>query len=346
MRDLAQLPKAHLHVHLESTIRAATYRDLTGRPLPETPVRYVDFRGFADHNAPIRAAPRTAADFARLAVEFCADQAADGVRYAEVTVTAAAHGDRLGDPDLPLAAVLDGLAEGQARHDIDCRVLLDHSRRRSVQRARRTLDLARRHPEMVIGLGLAGDESHPLTPFADICREAADAGLRLVHHAGETTLPTLGVANIREAIGLGRAERIGHGIAALADPDLVAELRERRIPLEVCPTSNVLLGLVPDLAAHPFPRLRAAGLAVTVNTDIPCHTHTTLTSEYTRLRDTFGYSDETLADLARASVTAAFAPDATKARLHRDIDAWLATTPTAEPFEDRLPTQHDRLPTQ
>ncbi len=160
---------------------------------------------------------------------------------------------------MPLLAVLDGLAQGQEEHDIECRVLLDHSRRRSVERAWRTLDLARRYATRgVIGIGLAGDEAFPAKPFAEVGDAARDAGLHLVHHAGEAAGPE----SIREALDAGHAERIGHGIRILDDPDLVAEVRERRIPLEVCPTSNVALGLravdrrAPD---RPVGRGRPAG---------------------------------------------------------------------------------------
>lgn len=198
-------------------------------------------------------------------------------------------------------------------------VLLDHPRRRSVERFRRTVRLARRFRDAgVVGVGFAGAEEHPLAPFADVVTEAADAGLHLVHHAGETAGP----ASIREAIGVGRAERIGHGIRALEDPDLVAELRDRRIPLEVCPSANVALGLVPGLAAHPLPVLRDAGLVVTLSTDVPAETGWSLPAEYAAVREVHGWDDAELAALARASVDASFAPDPVRARLHPGIDAW------------------------
>ncbi|MEW9555616.1 adenosine deaminase [Nonomuraea sp. NPDC050783] len=313
MRDVRALPKAHLHVHLESTVRPETARDLGGERPPET--GFASFREFADARARVRGLLRAPEHFRRVAVEFCEDEAAQGTRWAEVTFTAAAHGERLGEPEMPLEAVLDGLAEGSARYGIECRVLLDHSRRRPVERLWRTYKLAVRHDE-VIGLGVAGDEAYPLAPFAPVCDAARDAGLRLTHHAGETA----GAASVREALTLGHAERIGHGIRVLDDPELVAELRERGVPLEVCPTSNVLLGLVPSLAGHPLPRLRAAGLAVTVNTD----GETALADEYARLREVFGYGDRELAELARASIDASFAPPEVKTRLRGEVDAWLA----------------------
>ncbi|MFC4562484.1 adenosine deaminase [Nocardiopsis mangrovi] len=329
MRDIIRLPKAHLHVHLESTVRWETLREIArdnGVEVPAPPeggraAAFAGFRAFADYNALVRACLQRPEDFTRIAREFCADEAAQGTRYTEVTFTAASHGDRLGRPEMPLEAVLLGLEEGRAAHGIEYRVLLDHSRRRSVERARRTLDLAVRYAgDGVAAMGMAGEESYPLAPFTAVVDEAAERGVRLVHHAGEACGPD----SIREAIGPGRTERLGHGIRVLDDPDLVAEVRERGIPLEVCPSSNVALGFADSLEAHPLPRLRAAGLAVTVNTDVPAIVATTLTREYALLREVFGYDDAVLADLARAGADASFAPEPIRERLRRGIDAWLA----------------------
>jgi adenosine deaminase len=313
VRDLRLLPKAHLHTHLESTVRPGTISDLGGEP-PASDRPFTSFREFADQRAAVRALLVDPQHFRRIAEEFCQDEAAQAVRYAEVTFTAAAHGERLGDLDMPLDAVLDGLAAGARRYGIQTRVILDHSRRRPVERLWRSLDLALRHPE-VIAIGLAGDESYPAAPFAEVFLAARDRGLHVVHHAGETAGP----ASVREALTVGHAERIGHGIRALEDPHLVAELGARRVPLEVCPYSNVLLGLVPSLAGHPLPRLVDAGLTVTLNTD----GETSLTAEYQRARETFGYSDTDLAGFARAAVAASFAPAELKTRIDAEIDRWL-----------------------
>ena len=315
VRDLRLLPKAHLHTHLESAIRPGTMLDLGG----ESPVRdrpFTSFSEFADRQAAVRALLRDRRHFRRIAEEFCEDEAAQGVRYAEVTFTAAAHGERLDDPDMPLEAVLEGLAVGAGRYGIQTQVILDHSRRRPAGRLRRSLELATRYPQ-VTAIGLAGDEAYPAAPFSELLQAAREAGLHLVHHAGETAGPS----SVWEALTVGHAERIGHGIRALEDPDLVAELRTRQMPLEVCPSSNVMLGLVPSLADHPLPRLAEAGLMVTLNTDgeIP------LAAEYERAREIFGCSDAELASLARASVAGAFAPARLKAQISAEIDQWLTS---------------------
>jgi adenosine deaminase len=323
MRDLLSLPKAELHVHLEGTIRPQTVSELAAshglRLPPATPV--TDSATFFAANEVLRGCLLSFDDFYRVAVEYCADEAAQGTGYAEVLFTAAAHGERLGDMTMPLRAVLEGLAQGRADHGLRTGLVLDHSRRRPVERAWATLRLAESHASAgVVGVGLAGDESHSGEPFAAVFRAAREAGLHVVHHAGEMAGP----ASIRQAITTGSAERLGHGIRVLEDPELVAEVAARRMPLEVCPRSNVMLGLVPSLAGHPLPRLLDAGLVVTLNTDMPAMTGAGLAEEYRLLRDTFGYDDAVIADVARAGARASFAAAEVKAELLSGIDAWLA----------------------
>ncbi|GAA4937064.1 adenosine deaminase [Streptomonospora halophila] len=326
MRDLARLPKAHLHVHLESTIRPATLREIAAangiEPPEAAPERFAGFRAFADRGARVRSCLRRPADFARIAREFAADEAADGTRYAEVTFSAAAHGERLGDARMPLEAVLSGLAQGGAAHGLHTRLILDHSRRRPVQRARRTLALALEHPEHVAAIGMAGEESYPLAPFAEVLDEAARAGVGIVHHAGEAG----GAASVAEALDTG-AQRIGHGLGALGDAAVVERVRAQGAALEVCCSSNVALGFAPSLAEHPLPRLREAGLAVTLNTDVPDVARTSLTREYERVREAFGCSDAEMAAFARAAVAASFAPAQVKRGIEAGIGTWLAAPP-------------------
>jgi adenosine deaminase len=322
-RDPRVLPKAHLHVHLESTIRPATAAEIAagnGLIPPPVPSPFAGFAEFATHGGAVRDLLRRPADFRRIAREFCADQAADGVAHVEVTFTAAAHGERLDDPLMPLESVLAGLAEGAAATGISYGVILDHPRRRSVERAWTTLDLARRYAaEGVVGIGLAGREEYPVAPFAQVWAAAREAGVHLVHHAGETCGPD----SVREVLGVGRAERVGHGIRAMDDPVLVAELRDRTVPLEVCPSSNVALGIVGSLAEHPMPRMLAAGLVVTLNTDVPDATGRTLSAEFVAVRDAFDLSDADLTALNRAAIDASFAPAERKAELRRATRDWL-----------------------
>jgi adenosine deaminase len=322
MRDLLRLPKANLHVHLESTVRPQTLAEMAAsrglRIPPEAAI--TDSASFFAANELVRNCLLTYEDFYRVAVEYCADEVAEGTAYAEVSFTAAAHGERLGDIEMPLRAVVDGLAQGRAEHGLPTGLLLDHSRRRPVERAWATLRLAESHAsDGVIAVGLAGDEAYPGNPFTPVFEAARAAGLHVVHHAGEAAGPD----SIRQAITTGRAERLGHGIRVLDDDMLTAEIVARGIPLEVCPRSNVLLGLAPSLQGHPLPRLLEAGLFVTLNTDIPAMTGAGLAQEYRDLRDVFGYDDAVIAGIARAGVRASFAPEDVKAQLLSGIDAWL-----------------------
>ena len=322
MREVAALAKVHLHVHLESTVRRATLAELAaanGVVVPGRPAVFDGFRAFADHNALVRRCLCTPEDFRRVAVEFCRDEAAQGTRYAEVTLSAVSHGQRLGGAEPLLEAVLDGLAQGRAECGVEVGVLLDHSRRRSVARAWRTLALARRYG--LAGMGLAGEESFPVAPFAAVCDAAHAAGVALVHHAGECC----GAASVREAVMVGRARRLGHGFRVLEDPAVVALVADRGIALEVCPSSNVALGLVGSYAEHPLPALLAAGLAVAVSTDIPDVTGLSLTDELERARSVFGWDDAVLAALNRTAIDASFAPESTKRELRAATDSWLAT---------------------
>ena len=327
MGNLRSLPKAHLHLHLEGSIRSRTLAEIANRHHLELPACARDgyrFRDFADFNLQyraIRACLQDAQDFRRIAFELCQDESAQGVRYAEVTFTLGAHAPRLGSWELPLESVLEGLAEGEQAFGIKSRLIIDHGRSRPIELAWDALRTALRYRNRgVVGFGLGGDEKHPPEQFADVFHAAVDEGLHSVPHAGEITGP----ASIRGAVTALRAERIGHGISALDDETLVHELKARGIALEVCLSSNVAIpARVPSIERHPLPDLMAAGLIVTINSDTPAIFSAPLASEYHLARTTFGLDDRALAGLARASVDASFADDDTKASIRREIDRWL-----------------------
>jgi adenosine deaminase len=173
----------------------------------------------------------------------------------------------------------------------------------------------------VVALGLTGfEDPHPAAPLREHFQVAAASGLHRVAHAGEHAGP----ASVREVLEVCGAERIGHGVRSIEDPELVAELASSGLPLEVCPTSNVCLGVVPDLASHPFERLRAAGVNVTVHSDDPPLFGTTLTDEYRRLADAFGYDAETCAGLALEALRASFLVPAEKEERERSFRRELA----------------------
>lgn len=327
-RDLRALPKTDLHVHLEGAMRASTVVELADRygvSLPEGlrdgRYEFRDFRHFIDEWVASIACLRSREDFRRIALEFCEDEAAEGVRYAEVSLSLADHAGRFTDWDSVVEGVLEGLAQGEREHRVRCRLSIDVVRGIDMELSRRAMRVAVSHRDAgVFGVGLGGEENHPPEPYAQIFDEARDAGLRSVPHAGETGGP----ASIRGALDALGAERIGHGIRVLEDPDLVDEVRERQIPFEVCPTSNVMTKVVPSMELHPLPRLLEAGLLVTLNSDDPSMFTSPLAGEYEACRSTFGMDDEALAALGRAGVEASFADEPTKSELVAAIDAWLA----------------------
>lgn len=341
MRDLRTLPKVEIHVHLEGSVRAATLRefaDRDGTPLPHgLHGQGWTFGGpldFIDNYLELCRLLATPEDFRRVAEEFCADLAATGVRYAEAVFSPANHARRLDDDwHGPIEAVLDGLAAGERAHGVSVRLCPDIVRDAGMADADRTLEVALRYAGRgVVALNCAGSERTGIEPFAPHFRAAADAGLRSVPHAGEWA----GAENVWATLAHYAPDRIGHGVRAIDDPTLVEELARRRLPLEVCPVSNVATGAYPSLAVHPFPTLRAAGVVVTLNSDDPSMFSCWLTEVYEAARDAWDLDDAELASIARAAIDASFADDATKRGLHRDIEAWLAA-PVASPSAPAVP---------
>ncbi len=337
MRDLAALPKTDLHIHLEGSIRPATLREVAaahGRPIPaalgpDDRWRFHDFVHFIDQYTEMTRCLGAPADYRRIARELCEDQAAQGVRWAEVTFTVWECGERLGDWNGIVEAVLDGFADGLAAHGVHCRLVLDCVWGDPLWTAERTLETAVGFRSAagtddpgVVALGIGGPEgADPHEWYAELFAEAKRAGLRSVPHAGEAQ----GADSVRRAVELLGADRIGHGIRCLEDPEVVKLLCDKGIPLEVCPSSNVATGVVESLISHPFPDLRAAGIKVTLNSDDPTMFESPVDGEYLIARAVFGDDDAALAALAHAGVDASFAPDHRKAGWHHDIDSWLAT---------------------
>jgi adenosine deaminase len=325
-RDLLALPKVDLHVHLEGAMRATTVVELADRYGVELPeglrdgrYEFRDFRHFIDEWLAGLACLRSAEDLRRVAIELCEDQAAQGVRYAEVSFSLPDHVSRFDDPAEALQGVLDGLAEGERSFGIRCAVYVDVVRGIDMNVSREAMRVAVRHRDAgVIGIGLGGEERFAPEPYAEIFREAKSEGLFSIPHAGETHGPE----SIRGAIEALGADRIGHGIRILEDPALVEQVRERGIGLDVCPTSNVMTRSAPSLAEHPLPAMLEAGLLCTLASDDPSMFHSPIAAEYEICRRVFGFDDVRLADLARNGVRASFAGDSVKQAILEEIDAW------------------------
>lgn len=280
-----------------------------------------DFPHFADVYGAVSGLVREPADAASLVLGAARDLAGQNVRYAEITVTPYTF-TRAGMPPAALTEALDLAARtARAGHGVRIGYIFDIAGELGEPAARATLDHALScPPEALAGFGLAGIEQ-ARTASAEAFRSAfgaaTAAGLHSVPHAGEMSGP----ATIWEALDGLRAERIGHGISCLADPALVARLRESQLPLEVCPTSNVATRQVRSLAAHPLPRLLAEGLFVTLNSDDPPMFGTTLTDEYRRAAAAFGLGAAELAALAANAVRASFLEAGPKQALLAEIAA-------------------------
>ena len=316
-RFLLHLPKVELHVHLEGAMRPAVLLELARRNGIELPAndeaglkrwfRFTDFEHFVQVYLACSRALRRPEDFKLLTLDFLAEQAYQNVVYTEAHFTISTHLANGANGDEVLAAMAEAIAEGERRYGVTLRLIPDIVRNVGLPPADLTLEwaLAGRRSGVVVALGLSGSESRfPTEPFAEHFAAAGREGLHRVAHAGETAGPE----SIRTALAVCGAERIGHGVRSVDDPALLDELRAAQIPLEVCPSSNVCLGVVPDYASHPFDRLYRAGLALSVNSDDPAFFNTNLTRELLRLHQTFGYSPAELAGLSLAALRHAFLP--------------------------------------
>jgi adenosine deaminase len=315
------VPKAELHVHLEGTATPDLVRRIAqrnGLDVPEgvfaAPDRFawVDFLDFLNTYNLVCSVIRTAEDYRDITYEYLSACARDGAIYVELTASID-HSRIAGITDAEhWHGIAAGIDDARADHGIEARILSVAVRNYGVERAIEIAELtaARPHP-YVVGFSLAGDEAgYPPEPFVDAYRIAAEAGLGCTVHAGEWA----GAASVRGALEL-PVTRIAHGVRAIEDPGLVRELAERAITLEVCPTSNVVLGVFPSFEEHPFPALREAGIPLTLGSDDPPYFGASVGGEYEIARQHFGLGDDELVGVTRTAIEASFAESALRDRL-------------------------------
>lgn len=330
---IVRMPKVELHLHLEGAIRPGTLLALAERNGVELPARdeagvaqLFNYRNFHEFLTVFMALARslvTGRDFELVAYELGAHLAEQNVRYAEVMISPVQYHRRA----LDLDEVVQGAATGfaRARRDFGVRVGLafDYGRQFGVDLAWQLLESAVRNMRHgVVAWSIGGDEvNHPPEPFAEVFAAARRAGLHVMAHAGEVVGPA-SVWGAVEALG---ARRLGHGIRSIDDPALLDYLRVHDIVLDICPTSNVRTGAVPNLAAHPLRRLFDAQVPLTVNTDDPVFFTTTLCDEYRLAARAFGFSVDDLALLARTAARAAFLAQADRFGLEQQIDGEIAS---------------------
>jgi len=324
---LKKLPKVDLHRHLEGSLRMATLKEINqAHPLgiaetenlealvqiqPEDPLT---FANFLSKFQPLRLFYQSPQIITRVVGESIADAAAENIRHLELRFTPVALARAR---NYPLGEVMDWVIQSARaaaqKHQISVSLIASFNRHEPVDLAQQVAIMAaERAVNGISGLDLAGNEADfSALPFTGILKEARQSGLKITIHAGEWG----GAEHVREAITDLQADRIGHGVRVLEDPDVTALAREHQIPFEVCLTSNCQSGVCASYQQHPIREMLAAGLNVTINTDDPGISKITLTSEYQHLVETLGVSHALLQERILAAANASFLPPAQKQAL-------------------------------
>jgi aminodeoxyfutalosine deaminase len=346
---ILKLPKAELHLHLEGSVQPATLAELSRRhrtPLPaennryrpdpksgdeldEEAVRqlynYKDFQGFLFAFKAVTERMRTPEDYELVTYELMRQLRAENVLHAEVYVSVGVVHWR-GQEFQPLFL---GMERGRKRGEKDFGVSLlwifDAVRHFGVAEAQRVMEtaadlqfweVAQKLTSSIVGIGIGGDESRgPAKNFRGVYEDAATRGLHRTAHAGES----LGPDSIWGALNIG-AERLGHGLHAMEDSELIEHLVEKQIPIEICISSNVATGCCLRIEDHPVRKMFEAGVMITLNTDDPAMFHTSLAREYQLAQDVFGFTDEQLREIARNSFEASFLPAEKKVEFLKHSD--------------------------
>jgi adenosine deaminase len=319
------LPKAEVHVHLEGCFEPSDVERLAGEA-GEAPRRLdvsgMDLAQFLDLLDWTCGLVRTSDQLARAAYAFAEREARSGVVYADLIFNPThwpAWRDRL---DAFVDALDRGLSEAEQDGLPPVGLCVSLLRQQTATEALALVDwlLERKHPRLV-ALSIDGNEAaagRTGPRFSAAFARAAEKGLHRTVHAGESSGPQ----GVRDALEFLRAERIDHGVRAIESPELVAELAERQIPLDVCPGSNVQLGLYPHRSSHPLDTLRRAGVPVSINTDDPALMRTSVVEEYAATARAYGWDVNVLRDIARTSLQASFCGPDLKRRLLSALDAW------------------------
>ncbi len=322
---ISSLPKAELHLHLEGSVEPATLVELRRRHGRESTLteaeqiyQYADFQGFLMAFKAVTEDLLTADDYELITYRLMQKLKAENVLHAEVYVSVGVCLWRKLDFD----AIFEGLERGRERGRRDFGISLlwifDAVRHFGADKAQPVAELAVRYRDRnVVGFGIGGDELRAAAElFRDVYAYAADHGLRLTAHAGENAGPgsVWGALNIR-------AERVGHGLGAEQDPELVEELSRRQVPIEICLTSNLRTGCCATVSEHPVRRYFDQGLMITLNTDDPAMFSTSLNQEFQLAQNAFGFTDEHLRELARNSFEASFLPAEKKLEFLNLFDA-------------------------
>ena len=335
-RPLSTLPKAHLHLHFTGSMRHQTLLELAARDgihLPQALVAdwppqlsAADEKGwfrFQRLYDVARSVLRTEDDVRRLLREAAEDDVRDGGRWLEIQVDPSGYAARFGGITEFTDLVLDAAAAASRDTGLGIAIVIAANRTRHPMDARILARLAAQYVDRgVVGFGLSNDERRGVTDdFAPAFRIARRAGLAMVPHGGEL----LGPASVATCLDALHADRLGHGVRSAEDPRLLERIVESGVGLELCPVSNVALGVYPDLAAVPLPTLVEAGALIALGADDPLLFGARLEEQYAVVRHAHGFSDEQLAQLARTSFLASRAPESHRRAWLAEVDDWLAT---------------------
>ena len=325
------LPKAELHLHIEGTIEPETMfrfaeRNRIALPYPsvEAPraaYRFGRLQDFLDIYYQGMAVLRTEEDYYEMTWAYLEKAHDQNVLYAEIFFDPQAHTSRGIAFETVLEGISRALEDGRNRLGLGSRLIMCFLRDREATEAMGALEQVLPHRGWIIGVGLdSAEKGNPPAKFRQVFERARALGFQTVAHAGEE-----GPASyVREALDLLHVARIDHGIRALDDPALVARLARERVPLTVCPLSNVRLGVVDDIRRHPLRKMIEKGLIVTVNSDDPAYFGGYVNENFAAAQEGLSLSDEDLAQLARNSFEAAFLPSEEKQALVRRVDEYVA----------------------
>lgn len=339
-RSITALPKAHLHLHFTGSMRVQTVRELAQRHDLRLPPAFTtqwppqlsghDERGwfrFQRLYDAARACVRGEEDMRRIVREAAEDDAAEGSRWLEIQVDPTSYAPFVGGITPALEIVLDEARAASAATGTQVAVVVAASRMRHPLEARTLARLAARYAGeragTVVGFGLSNDERRGWTgEFAPAFRIASRAGLASVPHAGEL----LGADHVHLALEHLAPDRLGHGVRAVEDGDILRRVVDEQVTLEVCPGSNVALGVYPSLSEVPLPRLLEAGARVALGADDPLLFGSRLADQYVSARLDHGLDDAGLARLARGSITGSCAPQEVQRTILADLEDWLSST--------------------
>ncbi|GHJ98792.1 adenosine deaminase [Streptomyces sp. NPDC003753] len=325
------LPKAELHLHIEGTLEPELAFELAARngvklPYADTgelraAYAFQDLQSFLNLYYELMAVLRTERDFEDLANAYLARAAAQGVRHAEIFFDPQAHTARGVDMGTVVEGLWRALGHSEQNHGVSSQLIMCFLRDESAESAMETLEAARPYLDRITGVGLDSAEvGHPPVKFREVYEAAAALGLRRVAHAGEEGPPEY----ITEALDVLGVERVDHGLRCMEDPALVERLVRERIPLTLCPLSNVRLRAVDTLEAHPLPAMLDAGLLCTVNSDDPAYFGGYAGDNFDAVRASLGLGEERLRELARNSFLASFLEhdEERRARYLAEVDAY------------------------